>query len=209
MPGRVDIFCLPVVIIPKIESLSGPEGPGVMIAPVRCRPRRAGRGFLSAGSGPAKTPVFIMKQQGGDPGAFGEDLRILIQQWNQPNGPFSKMVAEVFHHVNEHYGSIKSVTGIASDLGHNYHTLRSRFRRETQMTLEEFLARTRVVRALELILETDLLIKEIAWEVGYRYEDQLARAMKKWLGFTPQIVRRQHLLTRSIARCLSRARRFI
>ncbi len=150
-----------------------------------------------------------MKQQGMGSGAFGEDLRTLIQQWKQPNGPFSEIVAEVFGHVNQHYQSIKSVTEIASELGHNYHTLRNRFRREVRITLEEFLARVRVVHALELILETDLLIKEIAWEVGYRYEDQLARAMKKWLGFTPQIVRRQHLLTRSIARGLARARRLI
>ena len=153
--------------------------------------------------------MAIMKQQGRHSGAFGEDLHNLIKQWKQPKGPVSKMVDEVFHHVNKHYGSIKSVTDIASALGHNYHTLRSRFRREARITLEEFLARVRVVRALELILETDLLIKEIAWEVGYRYEDQLARAMKRWLGFTPQLVRRQHRLSRSISRGLARARRFI
>ena len=150
-----------------------------------------------------------MKQRGLNSGAFGDDLYSLIQQWKQPNGPFSEIVTEVFGYVSQHYGSIKSVTEIASSLGQNYHTLRNRFRREARMTLEELLARVRVVHALELILETDLLIKEIAWEVGYRYEDQLARAMKKWLGFTPQIVRRQHLLTRSISRGLSRARRLV
>ncbi len=150
-----------------------------------------------------------MKQSSRGSGPFGQELRILIRQYRQPKGPFSDTVAEVISHVNQHYGSIESVTEIASALGHNYHTLRNRFRREVRLTLEAFLTRVRVVSALELILETDLLIKEIAWEVGYRYEDQLARAMKKWLGFTPQIVRRQHLLTRSIARGLSRARRLV
>ena len=78
---------------------------------------------------------------------------------------------------------------MAVELEINYHTLRVRFRRETRLTLEQFLTRVRVEQALALLDRDDLYIKEIAWEVGFQYEGQLTRAFQKLLGKTPQSIR--------------------
>jgi len=118
----------------------------------------------------------------------------------------SPQVGEAIEVITTQYATLQSVREVARKVGCNYHTLRSRFRRETRMTLEQCLIRTRLLHAARLLVESDLLVKEIAWEVGFRYEHQLTRSMKKWLGATPQVLRRLSRVSRLVAAGLSRAR---
>ncbi|KMY67004.1 hypothetical protein AAU61_13720 [Desulfocarbo indianensis] len=116
------------------------------------------------------------------------------------------MVQRALRYISLNYKELYSVRQVAAELGLSYHTLRSRFRREVRLTMEDFLSRTRVVQALRLMLSSDLLVKEIAWQVGYRYEEQLSRAMKKLLGRTPHVFRRQHQNRQLIMAGLAKAR---
>ncbi|MBI5523255.1 MAG: helix-turn-helix transcriptional regulator [Desulfarculus sp.] len=114
-----------------------------------------------------------------------------LHRLDLPRGEFSRAVRKSLAYIEYHSPSIQSVLQIAQHVGVNYHTLRSRFRRETRLTLEECLIRSRVGLACQMILYGDKQIKEIAWDVGYQNENQLTRATKKYLGLTPHIIRRQ------------------
>ena len=103
------------------------------------------------------------------------------------------MVRAAWGHMRGHHAQLTSVTQIADALGVNYHTLRDRFRRETSFTLEDGLCLVRVRQALRLMADPALVLKEIAWETGFAGEDALTRAVKKWLGLPPQIVKRKML----------------
>ncbi len=123
-----------------------------------------------------------------------------------PRGEFTQAVHESLAIIQQHCPRIQSVTQIAELVGVNYHTLRSRFRRETRLTMEECLIRNRVCLACRLILESSKQIKEIAWDVGYQNENQLTRATKKYLGLTPQIIRRHAKLSNMVSRGLHQAK---
>lgn len=123
-----------------------------------------------------------------------------------PRGEFSRAVRESLAYIQDDAPSIQSVMQIAQRVGVNYHTLRARFRRETRLTLEECLIRIRVGLACLMILQSDKQIKEIAWDVGYSNENQLTRATKKYLGLTPQIIRREGKLTNMVSQVLQQAK---
>lgn len=133
-----------------------------------------------------------------------------MKEWAKPlslpAGEFSPPVRGAIDYIGQRAGAIQSVTQVAEHLGVNYHTLRSRFRRETRLTLEQCLIMARVELARGLIVNTDKQIKEIAWDVGYPNENQLTRSMKKYLGLTPQVIRRQHRLSGAASRLLQHAK---
>lgn len=101
----------------------------------------------------------------------------------------SEIVRRAAEYIRLRHASIRRIPQVAVDLEINYHTLRVRFRRETRLTLEQFLTRVRVEQALIMLNREDLYIKEIAWEVGFQHEGQLTRAFQKLLGRTPQSIR--------------------
>lgn len=123
-----------------------------------------------------------------------------------PRGEYSPAVRESLAYIEYHAPNIQSVMQVAQRVGVNYHTLRARFRRETRLTLEECLIRNRVGLACRMILHSDKQIKEIAWDVGYQNENQLTRATKKYLGITPNIIRRHAKLTSMVSQVLHQAK---
>ncbi|MFH1034822.1 MAG: helix-turn-helix domain-containing protein [Pseudomonadota bacterium] len=135
-------------------------------------------------------------------------MELPLERLGLPRGEFSRAVSESLAVIEDQSRNIQSVTQIAEAVGVNYHTLRSRFRRETRLTMEECLIRSRVLMACAMILGSSKQIKEIAWDVGYQNENQLTRATKKYLGLTPQIIRRHAKLTSMVSRVLHQAKRF-
>ena len=121
-------------------------------------------------------------------------------------GTCSTEVMQAIAYIEENFSEIRHVSEIANNLSLNYHTLRDRFRRETRLRLKDFLTRVRIIRALKLLTETDKLIKEIAWEVGYNHEGQLVRAFRKYLEMTPQIIRTQDRVSHHITEALELAK---
>ena len=111
--------------------------------------------------------------------------------------------------IQTDYARLESVAQVAKFSGVNYHTLRRKFRRQTRLTLESCLAIRRVLAAVELIQTTGMLIKEVAWEVGYDQEHQLTRAVKRRLGFTPQVLRGNTRLSGIVDSSTERARALI
>ena len=57
--------------------------------------------------------------------------------------------------------------------------------RETGMRFSQLVMKTRMERALELLLDRSLTIKEVAARVGYQYSTELDRQFKHSFGFTP------------------------
>lgn len=113
-------------------------------------------------------------------------------------------VIKAIHYMSDNYIEIKSIPEVASAINVNYHTLRDRFSRETRITLEGFLIRTRLNAALGKLADKSRLIKQIAWDVGYEYEDQLTRAFRKYLNTTPQMIRVQSDFSQGISKALNK-----
>jgi len=116
---------------------------------------------------------------------------------------------QAIHFIETEYERIESVRDIAEHINMNYHTLRERFRRETRLRLKDFLTRTRIDKAVEQLTDSNRLIKEIAWEVGFKHEGQMIRSFRKYLNTTPQNIRTNGRIALRLKKALSLGRSLI
>jgi YesN/AraC family two-component response regulator len=79
-----------------------------------------------------------------------------------------------------------SVENIARSLGTNRTKLWRIFKKEKNITLEEYIFRIRITEAAFLLHnETELTIKEIAEKTGYYCYDYFIRIFKQYFGTSP------------------------
>lgn len=77
------------------------------------------------------------------------------------------------------------VEDLASEMGVSSRQLRRIFKKEAEVTVVDFMTRSRVMRASELLRSTNLPIGDIAIQVGFCDQSALSRNFKKYLGCTP------------------------
>lgn len=66
------------------------------------------------------------------------------------------------------------------------------FKKETGMSLSEYMIQKRLMLAQQLLEATDLSIVEISGRTGFSYSSYFVRIFKKKIGITPQQYREQH-----------------
>lgn len=66
------------------------------------------------------------------------------------------------------------------------------FKKETGTSVYDFLIRTRMEKAKELLIQTDKKIYEIADMVGYGYSQHFSNSFKKYFDCTISEFRKQH-----------------
>jgi AraC-like DNA-binding protein len=71
------------------------------------------------------------------------------------------------------------------NLNPRHDSIRHRFRKLFGISPRGLLARLQVDRAKELLLTSDLSVKEIAFELGYTWQQDFTRAFKKCVGMGP------------------------
>ena len=71
------------------------------------------------------------------------------------------------------------------NLNPRHDSIRHRFRKLFGISPRGLLVRLQVDRAKELLLTSDLSIKEIAFELGYTWQQDFTRAFKKCVGMGP------------------------
>ncbi|WP_408892008.1 response regulator [Paenibacillus taichungensis] len=69
------------------------------------------------------------------------------------------------------------------------------FKQETGINLSEFIDDCRIRRAKELLGNTDLMVREVALQVGYEAAHSFTRLFKKLTGMTPQEYRESTLVS--------------
>jgi AraC family transcriptional regulator len=94
------------------------------------------------------------------------------------------------HDYVESSGGIPCIEEIASVCGMNSRRLSTLYRNATGTTLRAYLAGVRIKRAQSLLLSTDLLIKQIAYECDFASAAAFVAAFRKTMGMTPLEFRR-------------------
>ena len=64
-------------------------------------------------------------------------------------------------------------------------TLYSRLKQETGMGVNDYINKIRIEKSVELLLNTDLSISEISYEVGFSYPRYFSTSFKNFKGVTP------------------------
>ena len=84
-----------------------------------------------------------------------------------------------------YYGKTVSAHDVADALGLGYHCLRKKFKHETGQSIGHFLIETKIEAAKELFLKTNLSVKEVSFEVGFRDPSHFSKIFKKYTGASP------------------------
>jgi AraC family transcriptional regulator len=105
-------------------------------------------------------------------------------------GRMSGRAVQRLHDYVESSGGIPCIEEIASVCGMNSRRLSTLYRNATGTTLRAYLAGVRIKRAQSLLLSTDLLIKQIAYECDFASAAAFVAAFRKTMGMTPLEFRR-------------------
>jgi AraC family transcriptional regulator len=96
----------------------------------------------------------------------------------------------VISHIEDNLESELSLAEIAKVAGVSVSHLKTLFRRSTGTPVHQYILRRRVERAKLLLQDGSLSIAQIAFATGFAHQSHLARHMRKILGVTPAVARR-------------------
>ncbi len=114
---------------------------------------------------------------------------IVIRESSDGRSISDAKVRNAIQFIREHFSETITNETIAKAVGLSRTRLQVRFRDEVGMSLREFLAERRLLRAEKLIQSTDLTFADIAERCGFRHHEYLGYVLKKSRGITPRELR--------------------
>ena len=97
----------------------------------------------------------------------------------------AESILSVMEHVRNHYAEDMDERELSASIGTSYSYFSRSFKRVTRISFREYLNRTRIARAEQLILKSDKPISEIASECGYNSISYFISVYKRITGKTP------------------------
>jgi AraC-like DNA-binding protein len=105
--------------------------------------------------------------------------------------PYSQ-IGVVVDYISEHHRRKLTVTELAEIAHISPRHLHRRFVEFFKMSVQEFLARTRIQSACESLIRTNSTIVEIAHEFGFCDQSAFTQQFRKHIGTTPHKFRKRH-----------------
>jgi AraC-like DNA-binding protein len=100
-------------------------------------------------------------------------------------GPNADAVELAVARMHNDYASPLDLEHLAQHFGVSYSWFRSRFAAHTGLSPHQYLLELRLVRARDLLTETELSVKEIAVQTGFEDEHYFSRLFRLKLNLTP------------------------
>lgn len=99
-------------------------------------------------------------------------------------------VNKAINYIQSNYQEMMTVTQIASYLGLNRSYLTTLFKKELNLSPQEFLLQYRMMRAEDLLTSTDLPINQIAYSCGYSNQLSFSKAFSNTHAMPPRDYRK-------------------
>jgi AraC-like DNA-binding protein len=118
-------------------------------------------------------------------------LILIFEQFNEKNTAedLSKTPLIIKKFVDENFHRNLKIEEISKILGINETKIRKEFKIHYQKTIVDYISELRMLKAKKMIINKDLMIKEIAIDCGYEYVQNFTRAFKKKFGVSPEKLR--------------------
>ena len=101
-------------------------------------------------------------------------------------------VQNIIQYLNENYHHKITISKICEIFALNRTSLAEKFKKNTGMTLVNYLTKIRIHMACTLLRDTSLLIYEIMLRVGYEDATHFGRSFRKLVGKPPSKYRKEH-----------------
>ncbi len=110
----------------------------------------------------------------------------LLQPYAEERLPaFDSRLQELFYFIDNHLDEKLSLARLAKEVYLSESHLSLLFRQNIKMSPMEFVRKKRMQKARELLLTTDIPLKEIAELIGFQDQTQLSRAFRQTVGVSP------------------------
>jgi YesN/AraC family two-component response regulator len=96
-----------------------------------------------------------------------------------------RQFAEILHYIHAHYAEDLSIERFAQQMNMSVGHFSRTFKEEIGEKYVEYIAKVRIDKAKQYLLETDLNIDEIAAKVGYWGRNSFIPIFRKYEGVTP------------------------
>lgn len=101
------------------------------------------------------------------------------------------LISQAVDYINSHLDGAASLNDISEALHVSKAYLSTLFKREMNATVTDFVTKQRIKAAKKLLLETDMLVSEIYWKVGYQSDKYFIKVFKEMEGTTPLAYRKR------------------
>ncbi len=115
---------------------------------------------------------------------------IFTEHRDQRNESKVAIVSQAKDYIYDHMGEELSLGTVADSVGLSASHFSRIFKKETQYSPYEYIILVRINKAKHLLKTTDMPIKEIAYEVGYRSESNFCNSFTQRIGISPINFRR-------------------
>lgn len=120
-------------------------------------------------------------------------LILIFEQFNEKESleSHSQIPSIIKKYVDENFHKNIKVDEIGKTIGINQNKIRKEFKAHYNITVIDYISELRMLKAKKLIVNKDIMIKEIAIECGYEYVQNFTRAFKKKFGVSPEKLRKE------------------
>lgn len=120
--------------------------------------------------------------------SLGESMLMTKQkEENQPQD----IIDQVISYINQYYMEDIGMSQIAEKVGVTPNYLSTLFRQKTGTTFMKYLTKSRMIRAKELLTETDLQVQQVANQVGYYSTRHFTKLFTEFAGCYPSEYKKQ------------------
>lgn len=118
-------------------------------------------------------------------------LILIFEQFNEKDTSqdLSENPLLIKKFVDDNFHRNIKIEEISKILGINESKIRKEFKIHYHMTIVDYISELRMLKAKKLIVNKELMIKEIAIDCGYEYVQNFTRAFKKKFGVSPEKLR--------------------
>lgn len=118
----------------------------------------------------------------------------LVMQWNLDNSKFQvkfskvdiEALKEVENYINNNYKNQISLDMLSKISCMSRSKLTTVFKKNYGVTMTEYMHSLRIKEAKEMLIRSDVEIKKIAMELGYKLHGSFSELFKRETGFTPK-----------------------
>ncbi|CAI6079673.1 response regulator [Cohnella sp. JJ-181] len=113
-------------------------------------------------------------------------LKVMDHAHRRKPNRSAKVIEEVKAYIASHYGNEElRIEDIAKSVHMNYNHLCFVFKKETTVTINDYLTETRIMKAKELFDRGEQVIQAVAARVGYADANYFGKCFKKYMGIPP------------------------
>lgn len=119
-----------------------------------------------------------------------KDGERIFNEQGKKSSPYTSKVTDF---INEHYRESITLTQIADIVGLTPQYLSFLFKSEMKIGIKEYLSRSRLLCAEEMLKNTKMPVSEICYFCGFSNFSHFLRTFRKYYGASPKEYRKNHL----------------